>query len=69
MTVQETAAQAAAEAEREHRKLEEEANRLTAEDAECEQHEVEKKKPKMNVFEPGTFVASIVIQCPLQYTI
>ena len=57
----------AEEADQERRQLEDEAERLAAEEANQEHWEVDKKKPKMNVFKPGTSVANILIPHPLQY--
>ena len=66
---QEAVALAAEEADQERRRLEDEAERLAVEEAERECIELDKKKPKMNIFEPGTSIANILIPRPSQYAL
>ena len=66
---QEAATRAAEEAEQERIRLEVEAARIANEEAEREAQEAEKKKQKMNTFEPGTSVANVLISRPSQYAI
>ncbi|KIJ11596.1 hypothetical protein PAXINDRAFT_84246 [Paxillus involutus ATCC 200175] len=46
---------------------EEEEEAAANEEADCEQREAEKKRPKMNTFTPGASVADILIHPPSQY--
>ena len=66
---QEAVALAAEEADQERRHLEDEAKRLAVKEAEHKHIELDKKKPKMNIFEPGTSIANILIPRPSQYTL
>ncbi|KAF9232699.1 hypothetical protein BU15DRAFT_67224 [Melanogaster broomeanus] len=65
----EAEARAAEEAEQERRLLEEQEERAAREEAEHERRDVEKKKPKMNTFIPGTLVADVLIHPPSQYAL
>lgn len=69
LEAQEAANHIAEEAEQENRRLEEEVERQAAEEVEHEHQEVEKKKPKMDSFEPGTLVASVLIPCLSQFAL
>lgn len=66
---QEAAVCTAEEADQEHRQLEDEAERLAAGEADRERREADKKKPRMNVFKPGTSVANILILHLSQYAL
>ena len=68
-TAQEAVALAAEEADQECRHLEDEAERLVVKEPEHERIESDKKKPKMNIFEPGTSVTNILIPHPSQYAL
>ena len=67
--VQRIAAQIEEETELKWRHLEEETERLADEEAEHEKQYAKKKKPKMNGFEPGMAVASVLVPCSSQYTL
>lgn len=69
MAAQEVAACAIEGAKQERRRLDDEADRLATGEAQHERTEADKKKPKMNIFEPGTSVANILIPRPSQYTL
>ncbi|KAH0836707.1 hypothetical protein J3R83DRAFT_8436 [Lanmaoa asiatica] len=62
-------ARIAEEAEIARRELEDEENRLAREEAEREQRETDKKKPKMNPFTPGASVADSLIHPPSHYAL
>ena len=66
---QEAAVWAAEEAEQECICLEIEAARLANEEVQKEAQDTEKKKQKINTFEAGMLVASILVSCPLPYAI
>ncbi|KIK84529.1 hypothetical protein PAXRUDRAFT_79425, partial [Paxillus rubicundulus Ve08.2h10] len=59
----------AEEAEEACRLLMEEEEAVARAEAEREQKEMEKKKPKMNTFTPGTFVADVLVHPPSPYTL
>ena len=62
-------ARAAQQAEQACREQEEEDERLTREEAECEQHEADKKKHKMNPFTLGVSVPDVLVHPPSQYAL
>ncbi|KIK91077.1 hypothetical protein PAXRUDRAFT_13984 [Paxillus rubicundulus Ve08.2h10] len=65
----EAEARAAAEVEKICRLREEEEEFLINEEAKCKQKEVDKKKPRMNTFVPGSSIADVLIQPPSQYAL
>ncbi|KIJ11614.1 hypothetical protein PAXINDRAFT_15523 [Paxillus involutus ATCC 200175] len=65
----EVEARAAEEAEEVRRQWEEEEEALINKEAEREQSKAEKKKPKMNIFTPGSSVADILVYPPSQYAL
>lgn len=65
----EAEARLAEEAKQEHCWLAEEEERAAIAEAEREQNEADKKKPKMNSFTPGSSVADVLVHPPSQYAI
>ncbi|KAN0086069.1 hypothetical protein V8E55_007203 [Tylopilus felleus] len=65
----EAKARQAAEAEQERRHQQEEEERAAIEEAERVHAEAEKKKPKMNIFIPGSSISDILLLPPSQYAL